>query len=443
MKTMRSSSVVRVSWLAAMVVVSACGASTQVTYEKDVRPLMEARCTSCHVEGGIAPFSLTTYEQVAAVKDAIAVSVKNRTMPPYLAAPGCTEYADDQNLTDAQIAMLEAWAKEGATRGTATGQKPTTSTALEASLPRVDLTLGMPGTWTPTKEPDDYHCFVIDWPEQTEKYVVGFNVKPGNARVVHHAIAFLVPPERVKTVTDLDAAEAGPGYTCYGGPGGNASSVAWVGSWAPGVRPTMYPADTGLLIRPGSKIVLQMHYNTAAAPNAADRADLTSLELAVADTVKRKAFIMPWANPEWVRNQKMPIPAGEADVRHAFQFDPTGFLRNISGGVLQNNQAIRIHAAGFHQHMLGTGGRIELLRGDGTNECMLDIPRWDFHWQRSYGFSAPKTLRVGDQLKLSCSWNNSAEFQPVVNGQRSPPRDANWGEGTGDEMCLGILYVSE
>jgi hypothetical protein len=79
-----------------LIILMACG-SASPTYEKDVRPLMESRCTSCHVEGGIAPFALTSYEQVAAVKDAIALAVKNRTMPPYLAAPGCAEYADDQN----------------------------------------------------------------------------------------------------------------------------------------------------------------------------------------------------------------------------------------------------------------------------------------------------------------------------------------------------------
>lgn len=425
-----------------LILFTACGSASQVTYEKDVRPLMETRCTSCHVEGGIAPFALTSYEQVAAVKDAIAIAVKNRTMPPYLAAPGCTEYADDQNLTDEQIAMLEGWAKQGAVQGTPTSSA-TKQTALETSLPQVDLTLGMPTAWTPSKEPDDYHCFVIDWPHQTDKYVTGFNVKPGNPRVVHHAIAFLIPPERLATVTALDDAEPGPGYTCYGGPGGNQTTVSWVGSWAPGVAPNMYPADTGLLIKPGSKIVLQMHYNTAAAPTAADRVDQTSLELALADSVKRKAFIMPWADPGWIRDHKMTIPAGSPDTKHSFSFDPTGFLKTISGGVLQNNAAVRVHAAGFHQHMLGTGGRLEVNKPDGSSECLINLPRWDFHWQRSYRLATPKLLRVGDALKLSCSWNNSAEFQPVIDGQRGVPREVNWGEGTGDEMCLGLLYVSE
>lgn len=431
--------------LALVALVSACGSSSnQVTWEKDISPLMEARCTSCHVEGGIAPFELTSFETAKDLKDAIALAVKNRTMPPYLAAPGCTEYADDQNLTAEEIEKVQAWAAAGAPRGTPGSGPSTTKAPLEraTSLPTIDLTLGMPGSWTPMQEPDDYHCFVIDWPRQADTYVTGFNVKPGNARVVHHAIAFLIPPERVAETLALDAAEPGPGYTCYGGPGGRSTSVAWIGSWAPGVTPTMYPADTGLLVRPGSKIVLQMHYNTAAAPNAVDRADLTTLELALSDAVKKKAFIMPWASPDWVNRNRMPIPAGQAEVRHSFQFDPTGFLRTLSGGSLQNGAA-KIHAAGFHQHMLGTGGQLEIVRADGSTSCLLNLPRWDFNWQRSYRLATPDTLRVGDSLRLSCRWNNTEAFQPVVNGRRQAPKDSNWGEGTGDEMCLGILYVSE
>lgn len=426
----------------ALVVALLTGCGAQVTYEKDVRPLMEARCVSCHIEGGIAPFGLTSYEQVAAMRSAIAVATKNRTMPPYLAGPGCAEYADDQTLSDAQIAMLDTWAKEGGVRGTPSGASKSAA-PLETSLPRVDLTIGMKEPWTPVKEPDDYHCFVIDWPYQTDQYVVGFNVKPGNARVAHHAIAFLIPPDKAASITALDDAEAGAGYTCFGGPGGGSTSVSWLGSWAPGGKPIMYPENTGLLVKPGSKVVLQMHYNTGAAPNASERTDQTSVELAVADTVKRKAFIMPWADPNWVRKHQMNIPAGNPDVRHAFSFDPTNFLSFISGGLLKNNEAVRIHSAGFHQHLLGTGGKMSITRADGSSECLLDVPRWDFHWQRSYQFTAPKVLKVGEQLSLSCSWNNSDAFQPVIDGVRQPPREVNWGEGTGDEMCLGILYVSE
>ena len=422
--------------------ITACGtAKSTPTYEKDIKPLMEARCVSCHAQGGIAPFALTTFEQVHAQKDAVQAAVEARRMPPYLAGPGCTEYADDQNLTAAEIALIGAWATGGAPQGTPTGS-PTTTEATQPSLPRVDLELAMPGPYTPVQSPDEYRCFVIDWTAQTEKYVTGFNVKPGNARVVHHVIAFLIAPDKVQQTLDLDAAEPGPGYTCFGGPGGNNASVSWLGSWAPGGSASMYPDNTGLLVKPGSKVVLQVHYNTAAAPEG-ERADQTKVELALADTVQKRAWIMPWASPTWARQRMMPIPAGESDVMHTWALDPTQVLSYLTGGQLTNGTGFRLYAAGYHQHLLGTKGTLQINRADGTTECLLDVPRWDFHWQRSYRLAKTKLFHPGDTLGITCHWNNSQENQPVINGSQRTAADVNWGEGTADEMCLGIFYISE
>lgn len=427
---------------AALGLLSACGtAKPAPTWEADVKPLMAASCVSCHVEGGIAPFALTSYEQVSAMKDAVRLAVESRRMPPYLAGDGCADYADDQRLSPEQVAMLGAWAEAGAPRG-GPETPPIAATAVAPSLPRVDLMLEMPTAYTPQASPDDYRCFVVDWPGQADTYVTGFHVKPGNARVVRHVIAFLIQPERVQGVMDLDASEAGPGYTCFGGPGGSNASLGWLGSWAPGVLPSMYPENTGLLVRPGSKVVLQVHYNTSAAPEG-QREDRTTVELALADSVQKRAFIMPWANPDWVRQSKMPIPAGEKDVTHQWAMDPTQFLSYLTANQVPNGQGFRVYAAGFHQHLLGTKGRLDIKRADGTRECLLDVPRWDFHWQRSYRLAKTKIFRPGDLLGISCHWDNSAENQPLVGGVPQAPRDVNWGEGTGDEMCLGIFYISE
>ncbi len=73
---------------------------------------------------------------------------------------------------------------------------------------------------------------------------------------------------------------------------------------------------------------------------------------------------------------------------------------------------------------------------------MLDIPRWDFAWQRNYGFKEPYTLNSGDKIGLECHWDNSPENQPWVDGEQVSPPDINWGEGTGDEMCLGVYYIT-
>src|SRR5439155_15290894 len=132
----------------------------------------------------------------------------------------------------------------------------------DPGLTRVDLHLEMPVEYTQAQNPDEYRCFLIDWPSTTNQYVTGFRANPGNSSVVHHAIAFLIQPEDVATYQQLDAADLAPGYTCFGGPGGPVEDASWVGAWAPGTPGTMYPADTGLLVRPGSKIALQVHYNS-------------------------------------------------------------------------------------------------------------------------------------------------------------------------------------
>ena len=81
--------------------------------------------------------------------------------------------------------------------------------------------------------------------------------------------------------------------------------------------------------------------------------------------------------------------------------------------------------------------------GDDSESCLLEIPRWDFNWQGSYGFTQPARVEPGDAMSIACTWDNSPENQPVVDGSKMPPTDINWGEGTNDEMCLGTIYMAK
>src|SRR5262249_20458498 len=151
-----------------------------------------------------------------------------------------------------------------------------------------------------------YRCFVMDWPGQTTQYVSGFRANPGDARVVHHVIAFLVAPADVAQVDALDAAEDGPGYTCFGGSGVN--SNAWLGGWSPGSAGSDFPEGTGIRVDPGSKVVLQVHYNSSA---AGPQPDQTSVDFKIDDKVEKESHIQPWTNPQWLSGQNMMISAGE------------------------------------------------------------------------------------------------------------------------------------
>lgn len=425
-----------------VVVLVACGASpvpaAAPTWHKDVAPMLERSCGGCHQTGGIAPFPLTTLEQVTKMGPSVRAAVEARRMPPFIANPDCAEYLDDPSLSAEQIATLGAWFDHGAPEGVA----GTAVNRLEeaAGLTRVDLTLKMPVDYTPHGT-DDYRCFVLDWPYETTKYVTGFRARPGNAGTVHHVIGFLIPPDRVATYQALDAKEDGAGYTCFGGAGaGNDRGIGWVGAWAPGGPGNMYAEGTGLPVKVGSKIVVQVHYNSRTENPGPDR---TSLEFALADEVRHKAVLTPFTNPAWSSGMGMEIPAFQKEVTHAWGLDPTPYLGLMTNGLISSNQAVKIHMTSLHQHLLGTKSRLSIQHPDGTNECLLEIPAWDFHWQRNYQLKKAKVLKPGDQLSISCTWDNSAEHQPVIGGARQQSRDVKWGEGTTDEMCLGVVYITE
>jgi hypothetical protein len=394
-----------------------------------VAPLIQEKCGGCHVEGGIAPFALGTYAETFLMRQAIKVSVKARMMPPWQADPDCAEYTQDRSLSDEEIDLLTQWVDEGGVEGDPS-EAPASTRPPQSGLPRVDLQLSMPVEYSPTQSPDEYRCFMLDWPETDVRYVTGFLATPGRASIVHHIIAFLIPPQDVSTYQALDSADPNPGYTCFGGPGGNDNRVAWIGTWVPGREGQLFPAGTGIQVMPGSKIVLQIHYNLTSANAAPDR---TSIAMSLASSVEKRAIVQPWANPAWLREGGMPIPAGQQDVRHRFAFDLAPVLSRLTDGVFRDNEPFTLHGVGLHMHTLGTWGKMEIERKTGAKECMLHIPRWDFHWQGAYGFAQPKVVKPGDRIALECHWDNS---QPGA-------KDVQWGEGTGDEMCLGSFLMTQ
>ncbi len=415
--------------LAPLLALIGCGGETNApagpTYYQDAKPIIDQKCANCHYEGGIGPFALTTFEEVVKAKDSIKQAINDRTMPPWPASSSCADYAYDRSLSDDQLGTLNAWLDAKAPEGEPPGKGPSQDVE---GLSRIDRTITMPVPYAPTQGPDDYRCFLVDWPDTELTYVTGVGVKPGQASIVHHVIAFLAKPENVAEYEQLDADEAGPGYTCFGGPGGTAGvQLGWIGAWAPGGIGQDYPPGTGIPIPPGSKVIMQVHYNTSTAPPVEDT---TSIVLKLDSKVDKPAVIMPWADPAWVTDHKMPIPAHSKDTMHSFLLDPTLFFNFISDDLIPSNVPLTIHSAGLHMHTRGTSALTNIVRGDG-DECALQINQWNFHWQGSYGFKTPKVFNPGDKLYLECHWDNTTD------------QELNWGEGTNDEMCLGVYYITE
>jgi len=431
------------SLLPCLVLVAACGGgddatgddvvSEGVTYYEALKPVVDAKCVSCHTADGIAPFALDTFADLVEHAAEVELNVAQGVMPPWPPDPECNDYFAERSLDDDQKALFTAWVEDGRLEGNAANEAEPIDVETSA-MSRVDVSMEMSATYTPqttADNPDDYRCFIIPFPDSidTTKYITGFRAVPGNPKVVHHVIAFYASPGNLAEYQALDDAEPGDGYTCFGAAGG-ASQPVMLGGWAPGSLGSDFPPDTGLRIEPGSAVIMQVHYNVL---TAGVEPDQTRVEMKIDDAVDKVAIVQPWANPSWLNSDAMHIPAGEEDVMHEFAFDAT-FL---TGG------AFTIYAAGMHQHTLGTQNKATIERADGSSECLVQIDDWNFHWQGSYGLREPTVFNPGDALKVECHWDNSPENQPMVNGEQRPPADVYWGEGTTDEMCVGFFYLTE
>ncbi len=423
-------------------------AGPAVTYHRDIAPILEGRCVGCHSEGGIGGFSLATYEAASAMRKPIGQRVAEGTMPPWYADPGVRTYLHDPSLTDAQKAAIATWVELGAPEGDPK-DKGTKLDAVGVALPRVDRVIQMAEAYTPTKKPDDYRCFVVDFPLDKPTYVTGFNVRPGNLSIAHHTALFVIPPKTpigispIPLIEGLDKDEPGYGYTCYGGPTGSSGlpvPIQQLGQWVPGASALVFPEGTGILVEPGSKLVLQMHYFIP--PSHDGETDTTEIDLMMADKVDHEAAFAPWLNHKWVTSSLMKIEAGNAAVEHTHKDDPRDFFPNFIGG-LQIEKGFRIHSAMLHEHQLGVGGEIAVHHPDGSVDMVLKMSRYDFNWQRVYELAEPVLFSPGDELRVTCRWDNSEAHQPTIDGKRKTSADVKWGEGTGDEMCVGNLFISE
>ncbi|MEE2830565.1 MAG: monooxygenase [Myxococcota bacterium] len=416
------------------------------TYYADAKPILDARCVTCHALGDIAPFVLDDYQQAFEARGAIAASVEAGTMPPWPPADDCQSYEHDRSLTGAERDLLLAWVEAGAPEGDPSDAPPDSSGDSEEREMRVDLTLQLDEPYVPQSSPDDYRCMVVEWPEDETRFITGFEVVPDRREMVHHVIAFSANAAAADTYRALDAEEEGQGYTCYGGPGGNGaglgSGVRWVASWAPGPAGRVFTEGTGIEVEPGSVIILQMHYNTLTVEPMADQ---SRIELMLESEVERPATVMPFTDIGWVLGtDPMTIPPHEADVVHSTSRDiaATALDYRAASIGLSDGDDFVVHATGLHMHQLGTQIRTWLQRADGSVECLLDIPAWDFGWQGAYSLSEPVTVRAGDRMFLECHWDNTVENQVIIDGDPLPPREVSWGDQTTDEMCLAIYYIT-
>jgi mono/diheme cytochrome c family protein len=446
----------------------------------NVAPIFAEKCAGCHTPGGIAPFSLLSAKSAKAHANGILVMTKLGRMPPWMPGHDSPDYIGESRriLTPAEKQLIARWVQGGARVGTGGPVKPVGATS---SAPGTTMTLTPAQPYLPKAAVgglDDYHCFLLEPHLTQDAYVTSAVIEPQQATIVHHVILFEAAGENATEARRLNEASRGKGWTCFGGPGlsethptGDSASgdrlgaPPWISAWVPGHTTNDLPQGTGVLVHAGAAIVMQVHYNLIHKPKLdRSRAVIRFAPAAVTKLTPLNTILIP-------APVELPCPHGvrstlcSRDVAVQQEIKKYGYnaalipagLLYICGKSLANypqspasvkslstscdrrvTRPLRIYGVAGHMHIRGYDIKIEL-----NGRTLLHIPRWNFHWQDAYYLEKPVNADVGDVIHVSCKFDNSAIKQPLVNGKLLKPRYVLWGEGTTDEMCLGLLQAAE
>ncbi|MBE1490055.1 monooxygenase [Plantactinospora soyae] len=328
----------------------------------------------------------------------------------------------------------------------------------------VNLTMPQPyRPVAPNGGTDEYRCFLVD-PKLTEQgFLTGSQFLPQNTDIVHHAIFFRLDPTDAAPARQLDAETPEPGWTCFGDAG--IGDAAWVAHWAPGANETLLAPGIGYSMPPGSQLVMQVHYNLLGGEGGAVGSDQSGIRLrmlagtAKVDPLVTELLPAPVELP-CAENERGELCARDAAVRdvgrrfgaesgaQAEQLD--SYCNRGRGPVAGNTQhcdheireAGLIHALAGHMHLLGRSIKIELNPGTPKARTLLDIPTYNFDEQATRPLAAPVAVKPGDVYRVTCTHDVTLR-QRVPQLRALPPRYVVWGEGTSDEMCLGLVILSQ
>jgi mono/diheme cytochrome c family protein len=384
-----------------------------VTFSEDVAPILYANCVSCHRPGEAAPFPLITYEDVFKRAKTIVKVTQSRQMPPWHAAHGYGEFADERGLTDAQIAAIREWVAGGMAEGSAAKMPPLPKFTEGWQLGTPDLVLEMPEAFAvPAGGPDIYRNFVLPTGLLEDKWVRAVEFRPGTRKVVHHSLIHYI---RGGSASKVVSADGKPGF---GGPMPAGFIPAFapageLGLWAVGTTPHALPDGLALPLPKESDVVLQLHLH-------------------------------PTGKPEVERAKVGIYFASAAPARRIRELGVLGFfglLANIDIAPGDKNFAIKgsltlpadMHVLSVmaHAHYLGKEFKATATLPDGSTQPMLWIQDWDFSWQDRYFYKQPVALPKGTRIDVTISYDNS-EDNP--RNPCSPPRRVQWGLQSTDEM---------
>lgn len=419
------------------------GAAVGVTYHKDVKGILQTNCQGCHRPGQVGPFSLTSYRHAVNWAEDIKEFTANHKMPPWKPVGG-PEYANARRMRDQDIKTLAAWVDAGCPEGDPKDGPLPPKFPSEWQLGKPDLVLEVPEDFhVGAAGKDIFRCFVLPTGLTEDKYIVGFEVKPGNPRVVHHTLNFwdltgkgreLERRQQARKVRPTDE-DHGPGYSVAMGVGffadrnSGSPQFGGFGGWAPGQMATRLPEGTGYYLPKGAEVIIQTHYHRTGKPET----DRLKVGLYFAEKPVEKVW------------QSVAVGPRPKNIRQRLGLEPAAF--QIPAGTpdhkvkasawLQSDATV--HAVMPHMHLIGRQIKVTMTPPGGDTVTLVEIPDWDYNWQETYWFKAPLKAPAGTRIDVEAVYDNSLANP---NNPFNPPRKITFGEQTTNEMMFGFVSVT-
>ena len=391
------------------------------TFSKDVAPILYKNCTSCHRPGEIAPMSLLTYDKARPYAKAIRDEIQDGTMPPWHADAPHGTFLNERRLSDADRDTLIRWASNGAPEGDPKDLPAAPKYEDGWTIGKPDVILEMPEPYKVAAEGEiAYEYFYIPTNFTEPKWVQAVEIRPGDRKVVHHALVFHkarpdVPRGAPVLQLNRTQMELPPSKTGLNPPKRDQIPGRLLATYAPGTNPQVFPAGTAVRLEAGGVLELQMHY-TANGEAASDR---TKVGIVFAkDPSPREIRVSQFYNT------KFSLPAGSAETR--VDADVSFVSDAIVWGIFP------------HTHVRGKKWEYVLELPDGTKQTVLSVPRYDFNWQTYYMFKEPLKVPKGARL-VSSAWYDNSSGNP---SNPDPKIDVTWGDQTWEEMqYTGLLFT--
>ena len=393
-------------------------ASHKPTFYKDILPILQDHCQSCHRPGEIAPMSFVTYEQVKPWATSIRLAVESKSMPPWFADPRYGKFSNDPSLTPQQIATIGAWVDAGAPAGLRGDGPPAKKWTTAWNIPRPDEIVKMPvPVAIPAHGDVEYTYEIVPTGFAEDKWVQFSEIRPSSPQYVHHAVVYVRPPNS----TWLRSAPVGVPFTAssFSDPKLRAeaheTTTDMLLVYAPGSEPDRWPDGMAKFIPAGSDLVFQMHY-TANGPAGSDQ---TSVGMVFSkQPPKQRVLTLQLTN-------------------HTFVIPPrTDDYRVDVWGTMPNDCTLLSFFP--HMHLRGKGFEYNILHPDGSSETLLRVNHYHFHWQLSYRLAEPRFLKAGTKLQ-AVAWYDNTEHNPH---NPDPNVEVRWGGQTYEEMMVGFFDVA-